>query len=535
MKNKSDNTSRKWVWFFAIIVMIVTSIPYLTGFLTQGEDWRFTGFVFGVEDGNSYIAKMLRGSTGEWLFRSPYSAARQKGVIAFLPYLLLGKLTIFPGADHSQLVILFHIFRFLAGIAMIFATYDFLAIYIKKETWRRWALAIITLGGGLGWVLILFGRVKWLGSLPLDLTSPESFGFLAIYGLPHLAIARALMLWGLRAFLVGKRIFIPGLYWFLLGFFQPLDAIIAWIVIGIYFLLSSVNTFREKETCKLVDWFMLQRNAVWILVSVLLSSPMVIYTFIRFRVDEYLRNWTAQNQIISPHPVHYLLAYILIAAFVVFGVKSIRKEFPDLGWLLIGWVGILPILVYSPTIIQRRLAEGVWVALVILAVKPFTRDDSPLSYRWTYLWIFTFPTTLLLLVGGVQTAYHPGPPAFRPTEEVESFLDLKKDAQKDTVILCSHETGNALPAWTPVHVVLGHGPETANYGQVKKDVNAFYDKGTSPAQRKALVDEYDIDYIYWGPAEQLIGKWNPEAADFLIPYYQDNRYHIYEIRQGLAE
>ncbi|MGD8633386.1 MAG: hypothetical protein PVF85_07435, partial [Anaerolineales bacterium] len=60
-------------WLFAALVAILTSIPYVLGFAAQGSDWAFTGFVFGVEDGNSYIAKMLLGSSGDWLFRSPYS------------------------------------------------------------------------------------------------------------------------------------------------------------------------------------------------------------------------------------------------------------------------------------------------------------------------------------------------------------------------------------------------------------------------------------------------------------------------------
>ncbi len=535
LTKKSGKSSRKWVWLFAVIVMVVTSIPYMVGFASQGESWRFTGFVFGVEDGNSYIAKMLRGSAGEWLFRSPYTAVRQKGVIAFLPYLLLGKLAVLPIKDHVQLVILFHMFRFLAGIAMIFATYDFLSIYIRKEAWRRWALAIITLGGGLGWVLILFGKVKWLGSLPLDLTSPESFGFLAIYGLPHLALARAFLLWGLRAFLIGYKIYIPGLCLLALGLFQPLDILIAWIVMGVYILLTSMEAMLSGDSLKLVDWFSLQRNACRFITTLFISSPMVIYTFIRFRVDEYLRAWTAQNQIISPHPAHYLLAYGLMGVFVVLGVNQIRKEFPDFGWLLIGWVGVLPILVYFPTVIQRRLAEGVWAAIVILAVKPFTSPDKPLSFRWTYSWIFAFPTTLLLIVGGIQTAYHPGPPVFRPLEEVESYMELKQNARIDAVVLSSHVTGNPLPAWAPVHVVFGHGPETANYERVSEAVKTFYDEETSQGERVSLIAEYHVDYVYWGPAEQQLGEWDPELAPYLSVWYEKDPYIIYQVNQGVIE
>ena len=102
--------SRKWVLIWAGIVFGITFIPYLLGFAIQGEDWRFSGFVFGVEDGNSYIAKMINGANGDWLFRTPYTTLKQPGILAFIPYLLLGKLSAGLG-QHEQLLALFQGFR----------------------------------------------------------------------------------------------------------------------------------------------------------------------------------------------------------------------------------------------------------------------------------------------------------------------------------------------------------------------------------------------------------------------------------------
>ena len=185
---------------FAALVMLVTTLPYLLGYFTQGQTERFTGFVFGVEDGNSYIAKMVSGSYGDWLFRTPYTAYPQAGLFIYLPYLLLGKLAAPPGL-HEQLVSLYHLFRFFAGMLAILASYDFLAYFIREIRLRRFGVALTCLGGGLGWLLVVLGRSNWLGSLPLDFYSPEAFGFLGLYGLPHIALARALLLWALLAYL----------------------------------------------------------------------------------------------------------------------------------------------------------------------------------------------------------------------------------------------------------------------------------------------------------------------------------------------
>ncbi|MCH7480411.1 MAG: hypothetical protein IIC79_03345, partial [Chloroflexi bacterium] len=100
----------RWVIAFASVVMLITGLPYVIAIGAQGSEWVFSGFLFGIEDGNSYIAKMLDGYHGDWLFRTPYSTAPQDGAVVFLPYLLLGKLASTSNLHLSSIVI-FHTFR----------------------------------------------------------------------------------------------------------------------------------------------------------------------------------------------------------------------------------------------------------------------------------------------------------------------------------------------------------------------------------------------------------------------------------------
>jgi len=149
---------RIWCLWYGVILAGITTIPYLIGMAVQGDEWHFTGFVFGVEDGNSYIAKMLLGQIGNWLFRTPYSTEIQNGVIAFLPYLLLGKISA-PPELHIQLVVQFHIFRVLCIPFTVWVIYQFFSIYLEDLRWRRWATVLATIGGGLGFVQPAF--VVW--------------------------------------------------------------------------------------------------------------------------------------------------------------------------------------------------------------------------------------------------------------------------------------------------------------------------------------------------------------------------------------
>ena len=65
--------------------MALLTLPYLIAYSSQGRGSRFSGFLFGVEDGNSYIADMRQGADGAWLFRDPYTSESQRGEPLYLP------------------------------------------------------------------------------------------------------------------------------------------------------------------------------------------------------------------------------------------------------------------------------------------------------------------------------------------------------------------------------------------------------------------------------------------------------------------
>jgi hypothetical protein len=512
--------------------MLAASIPYLLGFAAQGGDWVFSGFVFGIEDGNSYIAKMLTGYTGDWLFRTPYTTYPQTGLLVLFPYILLGKLTA-PPAQYLQMVALFHLFRFGAGMLAVWAAYDFLAVFVKEINPRRWGLVAATLGGGLGWLLVILGKSDLYGSLPLDFYSPESFGFLSLYGIPHLSLARALLLWGIAWVLRTPveaggwgDVFKPesmgvfvGLVWLLNGVMQPLTVVVGWAVLGVHLAVLAIYLWRTKESR--VRWFGALRRGFWV---ALLSSPMVLYTAIAFATDPFAQAWTAQNTLPSPHPVHYLLAFGLLLPLVVWGARRIWKEDVWKGSLLVGWVVALPFLVYLPVSVQRRTAEGVWVALVALAVVALQNKQ-----RWLPLLSITTLTSLFLLVGGISTALTPFAPVFRPKAETVFFEAIRPQIQEDAVVLASYDTANALPAWVPVKVVVGHGPESIDWRVLKPEVAAFYSGETSDEVRKAFIERYHIQYVVWGPEERKLGIWTPEGANFLEFILESEDYRLYRV------
>jgi hypothetical protein len=147
--------------------------------------------------------------------------------------------------------------------------------------------------------------------------------------------------------------------------------------------------------------------------------------------------------------------------------------------------------------------------------------------------VFAFPTTLLLLVGGIFTVRQPGSPLFRPVDEVATFDQLAAEAQAGEVVLAAFETGNGLPAWAPVRVVIGHGPESVNLAELRPQVVSFFDLGTTDLDRKAFLTSQNVAYVFWGPAERELGTWKPDMAAYLEQIIQVGNYSVFRLADSL--
>ena len=90
---------REWlrVIGWSAVILIITSLPYLFGALISSPDAQFGGLVIGVEDGNSYLAKMRLGATGAWQFYLFYTTEPHQGAYLLLFHLLLGKVARLSG------------------------------------------------------------------------------------------------------------------------------------------------------------------------------------------------------------------------------------------------------------------------------------------------------------------------------------------------------------------------------------------------------------------------------------------------------
>lgn len=525
------------------VLMLILTVPYLVGWLAAGTEWGFGGFLFGADDGYSYLAKMRLGARGDWLFTIRYTAEPHDGVLLFLPYILLGQLTGLAVDSQSPdlptaLAIAFHTARVVFGFGLLLVSYRFVAVFLPRSGSRMLALVLIALGGGFGWLLSIIGLGDWLGSLPVDFFVPEGYSFLILFGLPHLALARSALLLGFLLLFRAlqqpdaprawrRDAVLAGLSWAVMGLCVPFYVAVVYAVLGCWGLAAWGRLRRFPWTL------------FWCAVTAaLVASPILVYTGYVFLSNDVMSDWSAQNQLPSPHVLHYVLGYAVLAIPAAWGARwawhkgTTEAALPYL--LLASWIVAAPLLVYLPINVQRRLAEGVIVPLSILAVAglrlvfPHARQYKRARRGVLAL---TVPTALLLWLGGTFSALQPDRPLFRPAEELRAMDALNAAAPQDAIVLCAKETGNYLPARTDLVAYVGHGPETLNASEKEDRVEAFFAGELDNATARALLDT--VDYVFYGPLEtpdeNSAGHSWREGLRLLEGFDPDEPYVVYEV------
>lgn len=551
-------TRREWliVVIFTLVVLLLTSIPYWLAWSREGAEWSFSGFMLGVQDGASYLAKLRLGARGLWDFYLLHTPEPHAGTpLINLPYILPGQIIrLFVPLDDPRLpyvlIGVFHLLRWLCGALFIAAVYGFVARFLRRPTDRVLALVLVTLGGGLGWLLAVTGNGEWLGSLPVDLFVPEAFPFHMLYGLPHLALAGAGMLGGLTLLLgageqsrdstargVGAtrrvaptgRWWLTTLCWLITGLSVPFYLAVIYVVLAAWGLATWIIQGRFP--------MVLLRRA---LLPALLTLPLFGYYAMAFQGNPALAQWSAQNLLPSPHPLHYLLAFALILIPAWWGARRAwnraRLDFRQV--LLLAWPVIVPLLVYLPINVQRRLAALVIVPLAILAVmglRWLIHQRPRLRFARPLLLTAMLATSAFLIFTGSLSALNPRVPIFREAAELRALQWLNQQAPADSVVLAAFETGNVIPAYTDLRPFVGHGPESL-FALAKTDqTEAFFGGQMSEAERLALYQEFAIRYILYGPLERKLAEaagLDPNAPPWVVDgdlIYEADGYQVYQL------
>lgn len=542
-----DSTRRRpwWAIVYALALLVITTVPYLVAWSAQTADWRYTGLIVGAEDGQSYLAKMRLGASGETNFSLSYTSEPHDSVpLVYLAYLLPGRIIgqFIPESSPSltgALLIGFHAMRLGAAFLYLAVLYRFISAFVTTNALRLTAFVLATIGGGLGWLLLVGATNR----LPPEFYLPEGFSLHLLIGLPHLLIARSALLGGLLlAFRAAENDRRQG--W-------ALGAAGCWAIMGLIVPFYLAVVYAVLAAWLVIAWVRLRafprRLFVTQLIGGGLTLPLFGYFLVVFSGNPAMAVWSAQNTLPSPPPIDYVLAYLPLLIPAVTALPFVWRAAWDKGrlTLLVGWVLVAPVLVYIPISVQRRLLEGFIIPLAILAaigLAGWARHGRKGRYAAAAMVILSGLSAIFLLMGVIR-AYKPDVPLYRPAAEATAFDWLNTHAPLNAVVLGSFQSGNVLPVYSRLRPFVGHGPETLAALEKEPLVEAFY-RGelsaeeqatllTGPCLAPATVGCSDpIDYVLFGPLEQaLAGSATPGSwADGMTLVYDSDGYRVFAVR-----
>lgn len=515
----------EWRWVIVIsgLLVALTLVPYAWA-LARNEseaDWQFMGMLSNPKDGATYLSKIEQGRQGRWLFELRHTPEEHNGAIFHSFYLMLGHIARITGLSS---LLVFHLARVATSLFMFLSIYQLGATIWVRLRPRRLFFALLAVGSGLGWLLLLFDQ----DNLAADMNIPEAFPLYAAYTNPHFPASIAgLMLLTSTYLLVFRRGFDEepsvengGLGVMLLTMLLALIQPTALVPIGgalVLYVIARYYLTREFPV----------HEMRWAAMLWLPAIPFLVYDLAVFHFIDIMGEFNAQNQTPSPAPYLYLFGYGLLLLVAIPGlVRAVRRFERDGDQFMLLWFVLNVVGLYAPFNLQRRLAMGLIIPLVYFAVRAL---EDYWFYRVSEKWrapamlaliVFIIPTNVLVL----------GIPLFGAVADAESGLEagllvesdywhtlewLDDHGDKDAVVLAAPNISLWVPAYTRQVVVYGHEFETVPAEERLEQVEAFY-RGQDCAALLSDDLPFEVRYIIWGPQEAALGE-DEETGELKYP------------------
>jgi len=539
---KVSGSEYRFVSLIVLIVLIVTSLPYIYAQITTPPDKVFMGMMLDVPDHLQYFSWMRELTTAN-LAANKLTPEANNPVFFNLLWWVLGRVGKLFDVGFAGM---FQVLRIVATFFFMYFAYRICAWYFPEKKKRVISFIAICFTSGLGWVLVLLKYTLTKGELlfPLDVFIAEGNTFLSILGYPHF-IAALMYIFCFELVLIGEKkqqyrfAVFAGLFALFLGWQHAYDLISVYGVLGAYGLLKWLRTKKFPR-------FLFGSG----LLIGLISCWPAIYSVVLTSLDPLWKEVLAQFEnagVFTPNLLHLpiLLGFTLIIAVItVISDRPLQlREKSDTELFILGWFWVGFVLIYLPVDYQIHLINGWQIPIALLATKGLFKVMpsilarlSKINHRLsrenlvvTLFFLLIIPTNVYLFTWRFIDLSRHDYPYYLYKDEVDALNWLDRNAKPDDVILSSLTIGQYIPAYTGSHAYLAHWAQTVDYYGKVKAVDEFYAQNTTDDVRQRILQDKSVDYVFYGPAEEAIGNYNPEKAGYLSLVYDESRVRVFKV------
>jgi hypothetical protein len=524
---------------FVAGLLLVTGLPAFVAFGPAPADRQFMGIILNVPDTAQYLA-WARASAGTLLIENTLTPERGQPVFFNLFWSAVGRAAALLNLDLPAML---QVARLVSGAVYLLALFWFVGL-LSASTLERWTgFLVITLGGGLGWLLVVWKQFTGDLPAPLLVYVIESNTFLTLMGFPHQAMATGLMVLSLGlAALAFERASsrlaaASGLLALVLGLQHGYDLLHVYAFVGV---TALVLAWRGRS----------RRPLVLGLIATVPSLPAAIYLAAITRLDPIWRGVLAQYGnagVFTPAPVPLMVVFGLPLLLLIIARPPVDEAAPRTArevllrvWLVVGFL-----LLYVPTDFQIKMLAGWQVPVGILAARVVLRRIAPaLRPAWQRARLpagvaaAIIAIALVLPVNGYLLAWRcvdlgrHDYPYWLHRDDVAALRWLEANTEPSDVILSSLTIGQYIPSMTGRRAFLAHWAQTLDFYTRRKAVERFYSRDEADVARENLLRQQGIRFVIHGPAERALGAYHPSGSAFLQLVFARGETAVYRLREA---
>lgn len=478
-----------------ILFAFITSVPYIYGYLVKPENSYFLArSVVNAADTYTHVANIISAKEGNIILPNLYSFEDKTPFIFRPTYLILGLASRYFGIEP---ILSLHLGRIVGVILFVLILFSFLEFYFPDEKRRIISSLIILVSSGIGSIIY--------GNFPssIDLWVPEANTFFMMLESPHFVFSQIFLLLSIIYLLQYLQKYDYNSL-FLSSLFATL------IMIEHPYMVPFVLTFNT-----IIFIFYLRLSALTKFMILPIISLGVIYKLYFLTPSAKL----TLNQTVLPTPSieNVLYGFGLITPLALFGIYKENLKKTE-NFILIGWIIITAILIYSPFATQRRFLEGVHISIALFASIGFfyiydKAHQKLLRLILIALILVLLPITNVFNVGRMIQAYSEGNLDryihYLPQSDVAAMKWLEKNSNPGEIILTNFYYSNILPGFTGRFVYNGHLYLSVNSREKMRKVDEFITSYDMNSRHKFLRDN-GINYLYFGKND----PYNRYLSDF---------------------